>query len=148
MSGSVEIEARKRLEALVGEWSLQAGPPDGPAWPGSGRVTFEWLGGGPLLVERWQIDMPEAPDGVAVIGCDGVSDTYVRLYTDDRDVQRVYAMSLDDTVWRLWREGPPFAQRFTGRFSGDRRTITGRWEIAEDGESWRTDFDLTYTRQA
>jgi len=23
---------------------------------------------------------------------------------------------------------------------------TGRWELAEDGETWKTDFDLTYTR--
>ena len=26
--------ALERLDALVGEWSLEAGPPDGPAWPG------------------------------------------------------------------------------------------------------------------
>jgi hypothetical protein len=49
-------------------------------------------------------------------------------------------------VWKLRREGDPFSQRFTGRFAEDGRTITGRWEIAEDGETWKTDFDLTYTR--
>ena len=42
-------------------------------------------------------------------------------------------MRLADGVWKLWREGEPFAQRFTGRFS-------------EDGETWETDFDVTYTR--
>ncbi len=146
MSESTNPVARERLEALVGEWTMQAGPPDGPPWPGEARVTFEWLDGAPLLIERWQVEMPEAPDGVAVIGCDGNSGTYYQLYTDERDVQRIYAMSLGDGEWKLWRDGEPFSQRFTGSFSEDGNTIAGRWEIAEDGTTWRTDFDLTYTR--
>ena len=145
MSESTSTAARERLEALVGEWTLKAGPPGGPPWPGGGRVTFEWLDGVPLLVERSHVDMPEAPDGVAVIGCDGMSDTYHQLYTDERDVQRIYGMSLGDGVWKLWRDGEPFSQRFTGTFSADGKTIAGRWEMEEDGE-WRTDFDLTYTK--
>lgn len=146
MGESVNSAARERLEAFVGEWTMEAGPPDGPSWPGEGRVTFEWLEGAPLLIQRWHVDMPEAPDGVAVIGCDGMNGSYYQLYTDERDVQRIYAMSLDGRVWKLWRDGEPFAQRFTGTFSEDGRTITGRWEIAEDGETWRTDFEATYRK--
>jgi len=146
MSESTNTVARERLEALVGEWTIEAGPPGGPPWPGDGQVTFEWLDGVPLLIERSHVDMPEAPDGVAVIGCDGMSATYYQLYTDERDVQRVYKMSIGDGVWKLWREGEPFSQRFTGTFSEDGNTIAGRWEIAEDGKTWKTDFDLTYTK--
>ena len=73
---------------------------------------------------------------------DGLSGTYYQLYTDERDVQRVYEMSLDAGVWRLWRDGAPFSQRFTGTLSENGKTITGRWEIAEDGKTWKTDFDL------
>jgi len=146
MSESVDTSARERLEALIGEWTLVAPPPGGPPWPGEGRVSFEWLVGVPLVLQRWHVEVPEAPDGVAVIGCDGMTGDYYQLYTDERDVQRIYAMNLDDGIWKLWRDGPPFAQRFTGTFSEDGTRIDGRWEIAEDGETWRTDFDLTYTR--
>jgi hypothetical protein len=146
MTQSINTVARARLEALVGEWALEARPPGGPPWPGEGRVTFAWLDDAPLLLQRLHVDLPEAPDVVAVIGCDGIGDTYYQLYTDSRDVQRLYAMSLtDDGVWRLWRDGQPFSQRFTGRFSDDGRAIAGSWEIEEDG-AWRTDFDLTYTK--
>lgn len=148
MNQSTNESARKRLEVFAGEWTMQAGPPGGPPWPGAGRVTFEWLTGTPLLVQRWHIDLPEAPDGIAVIGCDGMSDTYYQLYTDDRDVQRIYEMTLTDGIWKLQRDGEPFAQRFTGRFSDDGRTILGRWELAEDRRTWKTDFDLTYTKVA
>lgn len=40
----------------------------------------------------------------------------------------------------------PFPQRFTGRFADDGQTITGRWEKAEDGENYKTDFDLIYRK--
>ncbi len=67
------------------------------------------------------------------------------LYTDERDVQRIMEMTLEDDVWTLFREGKPFSQRFTGKFSEDKKTITGRWEINRDG-TWKTDFDLVYTK--
>lgn len=141
-------QALKELEVLVGEWSQEAIPPGGEPWPGEATATFEWLEGSDnrLVIERSTVEMPEAPDGVCVIGCDAANGTYYQLYTDDRDVQRIYEMSLRDGVWKLWREGDPFSQRFEGTFSEDGNTITGRFEIAEDGQTWMTDFDVTYTR--
>jgi hypothetical protein len=145
------------LDALVGEWSMQAGPPDGEPWPGEARMSFEWIDGGGFLVQRWTIDMPEAPNGVALIGVGDTpvpagesgesEDGYRQHYFDSRGVHRVYEMSLEGRIWKLWRDGPGFVpQRFTGEISEDGKTITGRWEIAEDGESFETDFDLTYTK--
>ncbi len=138
----------RALDRFVGEWTMEATPPGGPPWPSEGRVRFEWLDGGSFLVERWTVDLPEAPNGTAIIGCDAANGTYFQLYSDERGVCRVYEMGLRDRTWTLRREGKPFAQRFTGTFSGDGTTITGRWELAQDGEDWKTDFDLTYTRVA
>jgi hypothetical protein len=138
--------ALKELEVLVGEWTLEAIPPSGEPWPGEARATFEWLEGGQLLFERTTIEMPEAPNGVLVYGCDAASGTYYQLYTDDRGVCRVYEMSIGNGKWKLWRDGPPFSQRFTATISEDDNRIEGRWELAEDGETFRTDFDLIYTR--
>jgi hypothetical protein len=149
------------LDALVGEWTMEAKPPGGPPWPGEGRVTFEWLEGRTFLIERWRIDLPEAPDGIAIIGlrdapasAEAVSDqpgdagkAYRQHYFDSRGVHRIYEMTLSDGVWKLWRDSPdPFPQRFTGTFSDDGKTISGRWEKADDGNTWVTDFDLTYTK--
>ena len=138
-------EALARLEPLIGEWTLEAGPPDGDPWPGEARASFEWHESGAHVIERWHVDMPEAPDGTAIIGCDAANGTYHQLYSDDRGVCRVYEMSIGDGSWELRRDGEPFAQRFRGTFE-DEDTIVGRWELAEDGESFRTDFDLTYRR--
>jgi hypothetical protein len=148
--------ALKELEVLVGEWTMRAGPPEGEPWPGEGRLSFEWIEGGGFLVQRWTVDLPEAPNGVALIGVgdnpvpveEGESvDGYKQHYFDSRGVHRVYEMSLEGRTWRLWRDGPGFVpQRFTGEISEDGKMIAGRWEIAEDGENFETDFDLTYTK--
>ena len=109
-------EALKTLEPLIGEWTLEAIPPGGEPWPGEARATFEWHDSGAHVVGRWTVEMPEAPDGVSIMGCDAANGTYYQLYSDDRCVCRVYEMSIGDGEWRLWREGEPFPQRFIGRF--------------------------------
>jgi hypothetical protein len=140
-------QALEELEVLVGEWSQEAIPPGGEPWPGEATTTFEWLEGSDnrLLIERSTIEMPEAPDSVCVIGCDAAEGTYYQLYTDDRNVCRVYEMSIGNGEWKLWREGEPFNQRFTAKISQDGNRIEGRWE-ADDGDGWKTDFDLISTR--
>jgi hypothetical protein len=139
--------ALKELEVLVGEWSQTATPAGGEPWPGEAKATFEWLDGSDnrLLVERSTVEMPEAPDGYCVYGCDAASGRYFQLYTDERNVCRVYEMTIGAGEWTLHREGEPFNQRFTAKISEDGDTIEGRWEI-DEGEGWRTDFDLVYTR--
>jgi hypothetical protein len=139
-------EALKRLDPLVGEWVLEAKPPDGEPWPGGARSTIEWHDSGAHLVQRMTVEMPEAPNSVSIMGCGGADGTYFQLYSDDRGVSRVYEMTIDDGEWRLWRDGEPFSQRFTATISEDHKTIAGRWELAEDGTNFETDFDLTYRR--
>jgi hypothetical protein len=138
-------QALRRLDPLVGEWALEATWPNGETWPG--RVTFEWHASGAHLLQRGTLEHPQAPDNLSVIGCDAANGTYVQLYSDERGVCRIYEMSIDDGEWKLWREGEPFSQRFTASFSHDGNTITGRWEIAEDGTAFATDFDLVLRRQ-
>src|SRR5262245_13453956 len=106
-------EALAQLEPLIGEWTMEATPPGGPAWPGGGKVSFEWHETRAFLVERWSVELPEAPNGTAFIGCDAANGTYFQLYSDEREVCRVYEMSIGDGEWKMWREGKPFAQRFS-----------------------------------
>jgi hypothetical protein len=136
--------ALHELEVLVGEWTMQATWPSGETWPG--RATYEWLDSKAHLLVRGSLDHPQAPDNVSVIGCDAANGTYYMLYSDARNVCRVMHMTIGKGELRLWREGAPFAQRFIGTFSADGKTITGYWEISEDGTNYAKDFDLTYRK--
>ena len=140
------------LKPLVGNWSMvptfEGMPPADTGAP----VSFEWLSGRHFLIERWEVPVPEAPDGIAIIGADPKSEgSYLQHFFDSRGVARVYKMSFGDGVWKLWRDEPDFSplnfyQRFTGTISDDGKTITGAWETSSDGKVWEHDFDLTYTR--
>ena len=139
-------DALKELEPLLGEWRLEARGADGEPWPGEGRATFEWHESGAHLIARSWVELPEAPDVLSIIGCDAANGTYSQLYSDERGVCRIYEMTIGDREWKLWREGDPFPQRFTATISADGDTIEGRWEKAEDGTNFETDFDLVYRR--
>lgn len=140
------------LDVLVGEWALEARFDGAPSGDSGARVAFEWLSGETFLVQRWTVPIPEAADGVALIGEDTVRGSgYLQHYFDSRGVARLYRMSLEDNVWKLWREEPDFSplhfrQRFTGTISNDGRTIDGTWDICHDGSTWERDFDLGYRK--
>jgi hypothetical protein len=141
------------LEPLVGAWEVTA--TSGERTLSTTRTTFEWLGGRGLLVQRqepptqlapeWQGAAPEWAD--SVIGFDDYSQSYTTLYVDSRGVYRTYRMSLEANRWTLEsRPAEDFHQRFAGTLSDDGSVIEGRWERSEDGETWATDFDVTYRR--
>jgi hypothetical protein len=154
MAQDAENPGIERLAAFVGEWSLVAEFEDIPPADVGARVVFEWMPGKRFLIERWEVPVPEAPDGIAIIGADPESEgNYLQHYFDARGVARVYKMSFSDGVWKLWRDSPDFSplnfsHRYTGTFSDAGRTISGCWEICHDGTTWEHDFDLTYTKRS
>ena len=152
MAQHSENPAIERLGVLVGEWSILAEFEGVPPADVGARVVFEWMSGGRFLIQRWEVPVPEAPDGVAIIGADPDSEGgFLQHYFDSRGVARVYKMTLGDGIWKLWRDSADFspldfAQRYSGTFGDDGTTIAGAWEICHDGTTWEHDFDLTYTR--
>ena len=152
-------EALARLDVFVGEWVVEARFPAGPAAPTGAdeaapqaRSRFEWVLDGQFLQQRIEIPVPEAPDGLMIVGADPATGGYTQHYYDSRGVVRLYAMTFGGGVWTLTRESPDFSpldfrQRFTGTFSTDGNTISGAWETSPaDGGQWKHDFGLTYRR--
>jgi hypothetical protein len=142
-----------RLDVLIGRWEMEASFDAGYFGPGSpaitdrgGRVTFEWLAGKCFLTQRFVIEHPAAPSGIAIIGAGEEPETFSQHYYDSRGVARVYQMSLDGGIWNVWREAAGFWQRFTGVIAGDGSAIKGAWEASADGREWKHDFGLTYLK--
>lgn len=145
--------ALQRLDALLGEWDMEAqfeadyfAPGSPPVTARGGRTSFEWLAGEYFLIQRFDVDNPAAPSGISIIGAKGDPGAFTQHYYDSRGVARDYQMSLEEGVWKLWRDAPGFWQRYAGVLSADGRTITGSWEGSSDGNRWTHDFDLNYTK--
>jgi hypothetical protein len=146
----------RRLDALAGEWEMAVSKGGRPM--GRSRTTFVWLHGAFLVqnAEAPPADPSLPPEWVAssplpittVYGLDDTSELFTLLYADARGVHRTCQMSLNERVWKVWRDVPGFFQRFTGTFDDDGKTIVGRWELSPDGSTWSYDFDVTYTKVA
>jgi hypothetical protein len=133
-------------DRFIGRWETEGAHPMLPGEAIRGTSTFEWLDGRRFVIWRSHCDHPEIPDAITIIG---VTNGQLSMhYFDSRGVYRVYAASLDQAGWRYRRDAPApdFSQRFTGTFSDDGNTITGRGQLSKDGKTWEHDLDLNYQR--
>jgi hypothetical protein len=145
------LQALARLDVFVGEWALEARFPGHQPAPGQAHSRFEWALDGQFLLQRTEVPVPEAPDGLTIVSVDPETGAYTQHYYDSRGVVRLYAMTFADGVWTLIRESADFSpldfqQRFTGTFSPDGNTISGAWESRSNDAGWQHDFDLIYHR--
>jgi hypothetical protein len=143
---SIMNSALNPFSPLVGSWNTVGRHPLLPHQVLHGRTSFEWLEGGAFLIMHSEIEEPAIPSGVAIIGSDDSADEFAMLYFDERGVSRKYQISMQNNVWKWWRDFPGFSQRFTCTVSDDGRTMVGKGELSKDNLSWEGDLDLTYRR--
>jgi hypothetical protein len=80
-------------------------------------------------------------EGAEIIGWVSAREGYVAQYFGSDGPNKEVAGVL---TWTMRSA----ADRFSGTFSTDGNTITGRWERLEDDESWQHWMDVTLTREA
>jgi hypothetical protein len=85
------------------------------------------------------------PDAICVIGAPEAGDGLVMEYFDSRGVRRTYRVSLDDDVWRIWRDHSGFDQRFSGTLGHG--SFDGVFELAETPDDWQHEMKVTYRRR-
>jgi hypothetical protein len=130
-----------QLAVLIGEWSI-----DSNKLAGSGRATVEAFEDGKFVRLRSPEEQGKFPSSTWLIGGDDSTDECTCLYFDSRGVRRVYHMSVDGGVWKIWRNAPGFNQRYSGTITDGGKTIIGQWEFSKNGMDWEVDFDLSYRR--
>jgi hypothetical protein len=137
--------ALEPFDALIGTWDTEAKHRLVDAVV-RGSTTFEWLEGGHFLVQRSHTDHELFPDAICIIGAPEAGDGLVMETFDSRGVRRTYRVSLDDGVWRIWRDHPGFDQRFSATLGPD--SFEGVFELAETPGEWQEDMTVIYRRRA
>ncbi len=134
------------LTPLVGGWRTTGTHPLVPGTTFHGRTSFEWHEGGAFVLMRSEIDEPEIPSGVAVIGSDDAAGTFTMIYFDERDVSRRYTVEAADGEVSWHRDEAGFAQRMVFTIAADGSRLGGRGTMSHDGGPWEDDLQLTYER--
>ncbi len=139
----------KPLEMLIGNWVMEISNASflpGPHAKVYGKTSFEWIEEGGYLAMHQGDRNTGNPIATWLISRDELKKEFAIFYYDDRNVSRIYQMSFDKGVWKIWRKANGFSQRFKGIISKDGKTITAGWEKSTNGKDWVHDFDLIYTR--
>lgn len=138
--------ALRAFEVLVGDWQTTGTHPYLPGTQLHGRTSFAWLEDGAFLIMRSELDHPQLPSGVAILGSDEAAGTFTMLYFDSRGVSRKYEVTMVDNVLVWERDEAGFAQRNTISVNSDGTTMTAKGEMSRDGGEWEGDLSVTYVR--
>jgi len=135
-----------RLTPLVGQWRTTGTHPFFPGLVFHGRTSFEWHENGAFMLMRSEIDEPEIPSAVAVIGSDDAAGTFTMIYFDERGISRRYAVEVIDSEVRWHRDEAGFAQRMVITIAADGSLLNAQGTMAHDGGAWEDDLQLAYQR--
>ena len=138
--------ALKQFSRLIGEWKTVGSHPYVPGKILTGRSSFKWIEGGAFLMWHSEIDELNFPAGIVIFGSDDATGEFFMLYFDEREVSRMYKVSVDRNVVKWWRNAPGFSQRYSWAFTDNDNTIIGKGELSKDGRDWEQDLEQTFTR--
>ena len=119
----------KRLERLVGTWTMEGHLVGSTENTIKGTATFRWLPGGFFLEQRFSLDfMGMQIDSLEMIGYDAETDTFPStVYANMSPVPLPYRWKVEgDTVTITVAYGP-LDSTFIGRFGEDGNSFSGGW---------------------
>lgn len=109
-----------------------------------GRTSFAWDRGGAFLLMRSEINAPDFPSGVALIGSDDVG-TFTMIYFDERRVSRIYEAIVGNQSLILQRNDPHISQIMTITPAGN-GTLNSAGRLSENDGTWGDDLSQVFTR--
>jgi len=146
----------EQLGMLVGEWAMESRIDNKTIL--HGKTTFAWPAGRSFLIQHATADLPPATTPqvwidnspfpiVAIISFDAPGQKLYYNYADGRGVHRVYQMSFEGRIWKIWGQaGPGFYQRVENTLNEDGDRINTHIEKSADNKNWETDFHSVYTK--
>ncbi len=145
MQMSTPDPALKRLEKLVGTWSIKGRTLDSQDDNISGRVTIEWLPGGFFLQQLGEMEfMGSKIHSLEIVGYDPSTKAFFsNVYSNMAGVPAPYEWDVQGNVVRHWTE----ESKYTGTLTEDGNILSGGWRPEEGKEGpENVAYDATMTR--
>jgi hypothetical protein len=140
----------KRLDILVGSWTLKGHTLDSEEDNIFGKATFEWLPGGFFLQQRIELDFAGMIKihSLELIGYDPETKTLSsNVYSNMSPVPLPYKWDLQDDALTISVSYGPLDATFKGKFSKDGESFSGGWRpnLGAD-ETVNVPYDVGGTR--
>jgi Protein of unknown function (DUF1579) len=123
--------ALKRLERLVGTWSIKGRTLGSQEDNISGRVVIEWLPGGFFLQQRGEMEFKGfRVESLELVGYDPSTQAFSScVYSNMGGVPQRYQWDVQGDEVTHWTDG----SKYTGTFSEDGTVLSGGWR-PDDGK--------------
>jgi hypothetical protein len=134
------------LAFLIGEWRTVGSHPQVPGKTLDGRTSFAWHEAGAFLIMRSEVDEPQFPSGMAIVGSDDTAGSFAMTYFDERGVSRIFQVTVGDGTVSWRRDDPDFAQSvtITAEAGGDKLVSRGR--MSKERGPWVDDLSQVFIR--
>ena len=132
------------LAFLIGEWRTTGSHPMVPDKELCGRTSFAWHEGGAFLIMRSEIEDPQFPSGIAIIGSDDAG-AFAMTYFDERGVSRIIRVMVGDRTVTWEHDDAKFAQSLTIRAHGDHKLVS-KGLMSKGGGAWEDDLSQVFER--
>lgn len=121
--------ALKRLDRLVGTWTMEGHLVGSTENNIKGKATFGWLPGGFFLQQRLRLDfMGLEIDSLELIGYDPDTEAYrSTVYSNMSPMPLPYRWEVGDDTLRISVSYGPMDAAFKGTFSEDGESFAGGW---------------------
>ena len=121
--------ALRRLDRLVGTWSMEGHLVGSDDTTIRGQATYRWLPGGFFLEQHITMDfMGLEIDSLELIGCDPETGTFPStVYSNLSPAPLPYRWEVDDDTVRISVTYGPLDATFTGSFDDDGQSFGGGW---------------------
>lgn len=141
--------ALRRLDRLVGTWTMKGRTLDSKEDNVFGRTTFEWLPGGFFLQQRIELNFVGMEiQSLELIGYDPQTQTLTsQVYANTSPVPLPYHWDLQDDTLTISVAYGPLNATFTGKFSDDGKSFSGGWRPNPGAdETINVPYDIGGTR--
>jgi hypothetical protein len=127
---SAPDRALKRLDPLVGTWTIRGRSRSAQEDNISGRVTIQWLPGGHFLEQLGDMEINGFRlQSLEIVGYDPSTQAFASyVYSSMCGMPARYYWDVQGDVVTHWTEG----SKYTGHFSDDGRILSGGWR-PDDG---------------
>lgn len=121
--------ALRRLDRLVGTWTMDGHLVGSDDTTIRGQATYRWLPGGFFLEQRVTMDfMGLDIESLELIGYDSETGTFPStVYSNLSPASLPYRWEVDGDTVRISVKYGPLAATFTGSFDDDGQTFGGGW---------------------
>jgi hypothetical protein len=136
--------ALKRLEPLIGTWTIRGRTPESQADNVSGTVVIRWLPGGHFQEQRGELHfMGAVVHGLEIVAYDPATNTFPStVYSNLSPEPAAYHWDVRGDVVTHWTHG----SKYTGRLGADGNTLMGGWRPEDDSGGPGSNYDAVMSR--